>query len=310
MPVVQDDNRDDETEERTTVLDQSALLEGVTKPIAPKAHVLLRMDGSNVGQVYSLQSQQLTIGRLASNGLCVDQEGISRRHARLAFIDGAYHLEDLNSANGTFVGAERVKRHVLRHGDLIQLGPRVVYRYSITDSQEEQMLRQLYEASVRDSLTGAYNRDYLNERLKAEVAYARRHGTHLSLILLDLDYFKRINDEHGHPAGDAVLVATVASLSSALRTEDLFARYGGEEFAVMLRGIDLEGTARAGERMRETVEKTLIQLAHSSVSCTVSAGCASLACCETPSVEGLLGTADRRLYAAKHAGRNRVVAAG
>ena len=235
---------------------------------------------------------------------------MSRKHSRLVYEDGGYVIEDLESANGTFVAGARVQRQRIRHGDLVQFGPRAVFRYSVSDETEEQMLRQLYEASVKDSLTGAHNREYLSERLRAEVAFGRRHGAETSLVLLDIDFFKRVNDTHGHPAGDAVLVALSRRLSRLLRTEDLFARYGGEEFAVSLRGIDLVGARRVGERLRTAVEGESIEHGDLRIKCTISVGCASLKCCADPTVEELISVADRRLYAAKRGGRNRVVAEG
>jgi diguanylate cyclase (GGDEF)-like protein len=191
---------------------------------------------------------------------------------------------------------------------VIQLGPRVVFRYSVTDSGEERILRQLYESSVKDSLTGAFNREYFGERLKAEVAYAKRHGLSLSLVMMDLDHFKNVNDTHGHPAGDAVLAASVGAIARSLRGEDVLARYGGEEFVVILRGIPLSGAEGVGERLRGTVEKTKIQHEGTIIECTVSVGCASLRCTESLTAEALVAIADRRLYLAKRSGRNRVVA--
>lgn len=296
--------------ETTAVFDREMLMKAVAQPAARKSHVLLRMDGSDVGQVFTLNGNEVTVGRHTTNHLVLTQDGISRRHARFIFAEGAYRLEDLQSANGCFVGGARIQQYVLHHGDVVQFGPRVLFRYSVTDSGEEQMLRQLYEASVKDSLTGIYNREYLNERLKAEVAFARRHATQSSLLLFDVDHFKRVNDTYGHPAGDAVLVGITKHLSRLLRTEDVFARYGGEEFAVSLRGIDLAGCERVGQRLRETIASTTIEHAPHRITCTVSVGCSALTCCSPPSVEELIAVADRRLYAAKRNGRNRVVSAG
>jgi diguanylate cyclase (GGDEF)-like protein len=172
------------------------------------------------------------------------------------------------------------------------------------------VLRQLYEASVKDSLTGAYNREFLSERLRSEVAFSRRHGTDSSLLLIDVDHFKKVNDTYGHQAGDSVLVGLVRLFTQGLRTEDTFARYGGEEFAISLRGIGLRDAASVANRLRAAVAARPIQHQQHSIRCTVSAGCSSVACCVEPTVEELVAIADRRLYAAKGAGRNRVVAAG
>jgi two-component system cell cycle response regulator len=307
---VPEDDDFDEASETTVVFDRRDLLDGLS-PTAGRSHVLVRMDGSDVGQVTTLTGTDIEIGRLAQCELHLPFEGVSRKHARITWKAGKYFVEDLGSANGTFVQGTRIDgREELLDGNVLQLGPRVVFRYSVTDTGEEKILRQLYESSVKDSLTGAYNREYFGERFKSEVAYSVRHQTELSLVFLDVDHFKKVNDTYGHPAGDAVLIATVAALSRTLRTEDVVARYGGEEFAVVLRGIALGPATTVGERLRGLVENARVAHGEESIRCTISAGCASLACCEAPSAEAMIAIADRRLYVAKRGGRNRVVAAG
>jgi diguanylate cyclase (GGDEF)-like protein len=300
----------DEASERTVVFARQDIEEAVSPSKGQRAHVLVRMDGSDVGQVTTLTGSELHAGRLARSQLHLPFEGVSRQHARIVWKDGAYWVEDLGSANGTFVQGERIQRHKLSDGDVLQLGPRVVFRYSITDSGEEKILRQLYESSVKDSLTGAYNREYLNERLKAEVAYAKRHQTDLSVLLLDIDHFKKVNDTYGHPAGDAVLVGFVNAISRTLRTEDVVARYGGEEFSVVLRGIALESAIHVAERLRGIAEGTVTNYEGTAIRCTTSIGCSSMACSEEPTIDSLVAIADRRLYIAKRGGRNRVVSTG
>jgi diguanylate cyclase (GGDEF)-like protein len=310
LVTVPEDDEFDDASERTVVFTQRDLEDAVAPSEGQKTHVLVRMDGSDVGQVTNLTGRTLRAGRLARGELHLPFEGVSREHARLVWKDGAYWVEDLGSANGTFVQGTRIKHRKLSDGDVLQLGPRVVFRYSITDPGEERVLRQLYESSVKDSLTGAFNREYLNERLKAEIAYAKRHQTALSLLLIDVDHFKRVNDTYGHQAGDAALVSVVSSVSRTLRTEDIVARYGGEEFAVVLRGIALDSAASVAERLRGIVESTAIPFEEQVIRCTASTGCASTTCVDEPSVEGLIAIADRRLYIAKRAGRNRVVRDG
>jgi diguanylate cyclase (GGDEF)-like protein len=177
--------------------------------------------------------------------------------------------------------------------------------------REERLLRRLYESSTRDALTGAYNRSHFDERLRAEIAFASRHGTEASLVLLDIDHFKRVNDTYGHQAGDIVLKELVTTSQRSLRTEDVFARFGGEEFGVILRGINLRGATRLGERLRVALEQTSIVFEDKTIRATLSAGCASMLCCPSgASPDELVRVADRRLYLAKTGGRNRVISEG
>ena len=157
--------------------------------------------------------------------------------------DGKYFVEDLGSRNGTFLQGKRITRAEIRDDDWVQLGARVAFRFTLTDSRQEGLLRKLYESSTRDALTGAYNRRHFDDRLRAEIAFAVRHATDCALILLDLDHFKRVNDTYGHPAGDEILRHLAGVANRALRTEDVFARFGGEEFAVILRGASTRGAA-------------------------------------------------------------------
>jgi diguanylate cyclase (GGDEF)-like protein len=270
--------------------------------------LLVRMDGVSAGQVESVGRTELSIGRHPSNALTIQDGGISRQHARILSVDNKHVIEDLGSRNGTYVQGSRITRAELNDGDWIQLGPRASFRYSVTDAKQEVLMRQLYESSTRDALTGAHNRQHFEERLRTEVAYAVRHSTNVSLVLFDLDYFKRVNDNYGHLAGDAVLRSVAATVGARLRAEDVFARYGGEEFAVVLRGIDATGAQRVAERLRSSIADTVVNYKGLSLQITISAGSAALSECSRPTGIELVGLADRRLYVAKDGGRNRVVA--
>ncbi len=296
----------DEAEDITSVARMTEIGGPPSELAARDRGLLVRMDGPHAGQVLRV-ADQVTIGRGKDAALRLDDDGISRSHARL-FVEGSeFFIEDLGSSNGTYVQSKRVGVHPLSDGDVIHFGPRVSFRFNVADVRQESLLRQLYESSVRDALTGAYNRLHFDERLSAEVAFAKRHATELSLVLFDIDYFKRVNDTYGHQAGDSVLRHVAGTVTPRLRTEDVFARYGGEEFAVILRGIDLPGSRRVGERVRTAVSASPPVFDASLIPVTVSAGTASLSCTERGSGKELVAAADRRLYVAKRTGRNRVV---
>ena len=136
-------------------------------------------------------------------------------------------------------------RQALSEGDKILLGSTTILKFTYQDQLDEAFQRQMSESALRDGLTRAYNKRYLTERIESELQFALRHDTPLSLIFLDIDHFKRINDVHGHQAGDHVLVQLATLAMSILGEDEVFARYGGEEFAVISRGMEIGGGAGA-----------------------------------------------------------------
>lgn len=163
----------------------------------------------------------------------------------------------------------------------------------------------LEELAVRDGLTGLYNRRYLDETLEREVSRARRDGSPLSLIMIDIDHFKRVNDVYGHQAGDLVLRALGRLLADEVRAQDLPCRYGGEEFLVLLPGMPLDAASARAEEWRREVEDISVRFGSFDLRVTASFGVAAYPDhAKTP--DELIRCADRALYAAKEAGRNRV----
>ena len=279
-------------------------------PVAARDRALLTvLTGLNAGQVFTIDTDETTIGRGRDVAVRIEDVGISRAHTRVVrTMDGKFVLEDLGSTNGTFLSGRRVERADLHAGDRIQVGPNVVLRFGILDEAEEQLAHQLYEASTKDALTKVYNRKYFVERLSAEVAYAHRHKTPLSIVLFDLDHFKKVNDTHGHLAGDVVLRVVAAQVQRTIRTEDVLARYGGEEFVLLVRGIPHSNVNHFAERVRKAVERLVIPWEHMQLRATISVGVASLSeCGDAAAGETVLHRADERLYKAKSGGRNRVI---
>jgi two-component system, cell cycle response regulator len=288
----------------------------VTKPLRPEENddrracpCLVVLSGPELGRVLRVEEGDAVIGRSASCSLRVDDPGISRRHARVIRVADAVAIEDLESSNGTLVNGDRVTdRRVLEDGDKLRLGALTTLKFTYQDQLDERFQSQMLDAALRDGLTQAFNRRYLLERLEAELAHARRHRTGLGLILLDLDHFKRVNDEHGHPAGDEVLNGLTRVAWATVRTEDVFARYGGEEFAVLSRGADLESTVVLAERLRAAVEGTPFEASGQVLRVTVSCGAVSFPEAPAASPDALIAAADAALYEAKRTGRNRVAA--
>jgi two-component system, cell cycle response regulator len=283
---------------------------------AGRALVLL-LTGTNAGQVFALEPGETLIGRGRGSHVYLDETGISRGHCRIVRTGrDPYILEDLSSSNGTFLNGKRVTRARLEEGDRIQIGSKAVLRFAIQDETEEALARQLFEASTRDPLTRLFNRRYFVERFDTEVAFAQRHTSKLSVVMFDLDHFKKLNDTHGHAGGDAVLRSIAVQVPRLIRTEDVFARYGGEEFVLLVRGIDHANVTGLAERIQRTVEELGIPFGAALIQVTVSAGVASIselrqrgddAKAPAPG-QRLVALADERLYIAKSTGRNRVCA--
>ncbi len=170
-------------------------------------------------------------------------------------------------------------------------------------------LQKMAEMATRDELTGLYNRRFFSEALEREVARAKRYGTGLVVLMMDLDHFKEVNDTYGHSAGDMVLHEIARMLLGSIRQSDLICRYGGEEFAVILPNIDLEKARWVSERFRKKVSKHQFEYDLLRFQITVSIGIAPFDSSRNRSPIDLINGADQALYEAKRKGRNRVKAA-
>jgi diguanylate cyclase (GGDEF)-like protein len=306
--VVAPDDEDDDDERPTMLRDWSAEPPSAIQA-RPMRGVLLRLDTASPGMTLPLPDEPLRFGRGREAEARIDDEGVSRIHAEIRKTSDGYEIQDLASRNGTVVSGRRVTRVMLRDGDIIQLGPRVAFRFSFMDERQVAVMRQLFETSVRDGLTGAFNRRHLEDRLRGELAYAIRHSTELGVLLFDVDHFKRVNDTFGHDVGDLVLQRTAAALRTAIRTNDLVCRLGGEEFLLICEHTTLQDGVMLAERIRRSIAVNRIKAPGFEGAVTVSIGLAA----RTPDMshpDELLKEADRAVYAAKNAGRNCVRNAG
>lgn len=160
------------------------------------------------------------------------------------------------------------------------------------------------QLAQKDPLTGVYNRKALDEMFKSEFSHAERHGSSCSLIMLDIDHFKSINDQYGHIIGDCALKKVASMISECKRDSDLLFRYGGEEFVILTRDTSLKGTELLAERIRRHIGNNTCSCSGSNLSITVSAGISTIRTGDTPI--SLLERADKALYCAKENGRNQV----
>jgi diguanylate cyclase (GGDEF)-like protein len=200
----------------------------------------------------------------------------------------------------------RVDRRELNDGDKIMVGSTTILKFTYHDYLDEVFQRQMYESALRDGLTKVFNKKYFTDYLEKEFAYAARHNSPLALIFLDIDFFKKINDTHGHPAGDFVLSELSQMMANLVRTEDVLARFGGEEFTVLCRGTDLSGAKIVAERLRRSVESRTFSFGSKNIPVTISLGIASIPDSGINDHSAFLAAADKALYEAKRTGRNRV----
>ncbi len=270
--------------------------------------VLLVVGGVDAGRVLRIKAGVVsTLGRLPDCTFSFDDPSLSRVHAQVMVIGQEYLLQDAGSRNGTFLNEARLTEAAkLKHGDRLQIGT-LTLNFLLADESEVAELSRVFDAAVRDGLTRVYNRKYLQDRLATELAFALRGGADLSLIMFDVDHFKRVNDTYGHPGGDAVLREVALKLGEGLRAEDTLARYGGEEFVILCRELSLAEAAAIAERQRAAIEAHTVRLDEAVVRVTASAGVAALSECQPKDQQTLLGLVDQRLYQAKSGGRNRVV---
>jgi diguanylate cyclase (GGDEF)-like protein len=185
-----------------------------------------------------------------------------------------------------------------------ELAKRAVERVELA-----QTIQELEELALRDPLTGLLNRRAFQERLEGEVARAQRHGSELSLLLVDIDHFKRINDSYGHVVGDVALTHVAHVLGAERRVSDVVARYGGEEFALLAPHTTRDGALALAERLRQAVRTRPYRVRGGQELLCVSVGVATLSVRVDRAAELLIDAADRALYVAKREGRDRVSAA-
>ena len=196
---------------------------------------------------------------------------------------------------------------VLRAGDTIRIGNHI-FKYLTSDHIEAQYHEAAYSMMTTDSLTNAWNKRYFMDMINRELRRSVRAESPLTLLMLDMDHFKKVNDQHGHLVGDEVLREFALRLSNQLREEDLLARYGGEEFAITLIDTDLEQARVVAQRCLNSISTLPFMTTSGEISCTVSIGGATfLGRPAKTDTEELIQIADSCLYEAKEAGRNRMV---
>jgi diguanylate cyclase (GGDEF)-like protein len=253
-----------------------------------------------------LEETEFTIGRSPQSDLPLSDHSVSRQHAVLIRGNEGYAIRDLGSTNGTLVNEQIIRSDCdLRTGDTLRIGS-FLFRFLSAGSIETQYHETVYNALTRDALTGTMNKRYLMEAMDREISRSSRAGMELSVVMLDIDYFKSVNDTHGHLVGDEVLRTFGQRVGEECRTDDLLARYGGEEFCLLLAATGHEEAREMSERCRRAIADHPFETAAGPLPITASFGFAVLDENHLQDRTKLLETADNQLYEAKRSGRNRV----
>src|SRR6059058_4504327 len=208
--------------------------------------------GPGMGTRYPLTDTPVVLGRGNDCDIRINDHSVSRRHARIQPGADGYFAVDLQSTNGTFVNDVQVSMHRLKDGDYLRVG-NCIYRFLAGGNVESEYHEEIYRLTIIDALTDIHNKRYLVEFLDRELSRSGRYGRPLSLVMIDIDRFRGINETLGHLGGDFTLRELAARIKGNIRKEELFARYGGEEFAAVLPETTREGAVRLSERLRSVV---------------------------------------------------------
>jgi diguanylate cyclase (GGDEF)-like protein len=286
-------------DEKTRVSQVSKIAD---KKLAGGESCMIQIYGKEMGRKFALDKLQVTIGRGPDNDIVCDMDNVSRSHAKVFASNTGVFIEDLGSTNGTFVNDAEVKREKLRNGDLIKIGG-TIFKFLSGGNIEALYHEEIYRMTIVDGLTMIYNKRYFLEFLDREMARCSRYASPLTMVMFDLDHFKRVNDDFGHLAGDYVLKKVANEVSRRIRKEECFARYGGEEFAIVLPDTPIDRGKILAEKIRALVEATTFEFEDNIIPVTVSMGLSQMLD-EDKEAPPFIKRADEMLYAAKEGGRN------
>ncbi len=270
---------------------------------------LMVVTEQDFGRQYFLQKGETVIGRDEDCDIRLQDDRTSRKHAKIVGDPGHksgpyFKVIDLCSTNGTHINDKRISEATLSDGDRLHVGY-TVFKYSVRDVQEMELEKKIYRMATTDALTGLFSREYFRQQYSDMFRRSERYQRPFSVMMIDIDDFKAVNDTYGHPTGDSVLEGMGRIIMDIIRDEDCAARYGGEEFVILLPETIPEKARFPAERLRKSLESYRFQTEKKRFSVTASIGIAGFPEHAT-TMDELLEKADQALYEAKRAGKNKV----
>ena len=287
------------------ITQRTMLIEG-DEPRSHRSACLVVIHGEGIGRRIDLVDEPVVIGRSQDADFLLAHASVSRRHCGVWRDGDNCCIRDLGATNPTRVNGTKLidADQMLEDGDQITVGD-CILKFIREDSVEARYHEEIYQLATHDPLTGLCNRRHFEELADKEIARALRQQRPATMCIIDVDWFKPINDRFGHHAGDEVLRQIASLINAATRKDDLAGRIGGEEFALLLAEIDAESAMAGVERIRSAVSHTAFVLNGEPHAVTVSIGVAALTPARS-SRSALMAAADQALYRAKHEGRNRI----
>lgn len=295
------------SDDTTVVLtDLKSALASAEKEAEKKPAALLVVGGDLNGSIFDLRDEKVICGRSPEVAISLDFNGISRQHFTLTANEDNFLIEDAGSRNGTFLNNKKIESPtLLQKGDIIKLGS-IALKYLPKGDPERLTYDKLNLEANTDKHTGCFNKTYFNEKIELEVKKSKATGNPLSLIVFDLDHFKKLNDNYGHDAGDFVLKEAAALIrKNGVRDNDIFARYGGEEFVILLPQTNLKQSFEIAERLRKLLETHKFIYDSQVLPVAASIGVADYRQGVKTGTD-LFKRADEAVYKAKQGGRNQV----
>jgi two-component system, cell cycle response regulator len=282
-----------------------------TSVIPADVPILTFLSGPALGKEITLMRHPLVLGRGEDCDIVIPDPSVSRKHLQIScrrVVKGENEdltvvIRDLGSKNGTLVNYSAVHQKALKPGDKICMG-RVIMKFDRRDHDEQSFYEEIYRLATIDHLTTVLNKATITRALSEEIAASLRDRRWISVLLMDVDQFKSINDVHGHLTGDRILQVLAKVLRTSIRRRDKVGRFGGDEFMIVLPETGRKGALKLAERIRSSVEKSASAEMGMSESITTSIGVASCRAAD-PDCDNLLEHADSALYRAKALGRNR-----